>query len=357
MADVNISAQLVKQLREKTDAPMMDCKKALVETQGDIDKAIDYLREKGLSKASKKADRVASEGVISIQIAPDFKKASILEINSETDFVAKNDAFIALVENSTKAVFEKGLNDTDSLKEIMIEGCKFEEYFQQNIAKIGENIVLRRLQTLTGDEHVLVNGYVHTNKRVGALVALRYEKAESKDSVIELAKKLSMHAAAMKPKNVSYTEFEDKFIEKEKLALVAELEKDNEELQRLGKPLHRIPRFVSQKELTKEVMNDEEARLKEELKAQNKPEKIWDKIIPGQLERFVADNTLLDQRLTLLGQFYILDEKKRVEQILEEEAKRLGDSLKVVGYVHFELGEGIEKKESNFADEVAAQLG
>ncbi|MDE7173721.1 MAG: translation elongation factor Ts, partial [Helicobacter sp.] len=147
------------------------------------------------------------------------------------------------------------------------------------------------------------------------------------------------------------------FIEKEKVALVAELEKENEELARLKKPLHKIPRFVSQKELTAEILKEEEEHLKEELKAQNKPEAIWDRIIPGQMERFVADNTLLDQRLTLLGQFYILDDKKRVEQILSESGKAADDVFSIIDYVRFELGEGIEKKENDFAAEVAAQLG
>ena len=148
MADVVISAQLVKQLREMTDAPMMDCKKALVETGGNIDKAVDFLREKGLSKASKKADRIASEGVINMKIAPDFGKASLLEINSETDFVAKNDSFIALVSKTTDVVFDKEIDTMQDLETISLDNTKFSEFFQQNIAKIGEYIVLRRFQTL-----------------------------------------------------------------------------------------------------------------------------------------------------------------------------------------------------------------
>lgn len=357
MADVVISAQLVKQLREMTDAPMMDCKKALVETGGDIDKAVDFLREKGLSKASKKADRIASEGVISMKIAPDFGKASLLEINSETDFVAKNDSFIALVSKTTDVVFDKELDTMQDLETISIDNTKFSEFFQQNIAKIGENIVLRRFQTLKANAQTVINGYVHTNKRVGVLITLRFGKEENRAKAIELAKSLAMHAAAMKPQTISYKDFAPDFIEKEKVALVAELEKENEELARLKKPLHKIPRFVSQKELTAEILKSEEEHLKEELKAQNKPEAIWDRIIPGQMERFVADNTLLDQRLTLLGQFFILDDKKRVEQILSESGKAADDVFSIIDYVRFELGEGIEKKENDFAAEVAAQLG
>lgn len=357
MTTPNISAQLVKQLREKTDAPMMDCKKALVETQGDIDKAIDYLREKGLSKASKKADRIASEGVIAIKIADDFKKATMLEINAETDFVAKNEAFGELVQKSTHLVFDHEVESTEELPALSIDGVKFEEYFQQNIAKIGENIVLRRLHTLKPDSHVVVNGYVHTNKRVGVLIALKYTQDSSQKIAIDLAKKLAMHAAAMKPRYICYKELDDDFIQKEKIALVAELEKENEEFKRLGKPLHKIPRYVSQKELNDEILKNEEKQLKEQLKAQKKPENIWDKILPGQLERFVADNTLLDQRLTLLGQFYILDDKKRIKQILDEEGQKQGDSFRIAAYVRFELGEGVEKQKTDFAAEVAAQLG
>ena len=138
MAD--ISAQLVKQLREMTDAGMMDCKKALVETNGDIDKAVEYLREKGLSKAAKKADRVASEGIVSVEVASDYSKASIIEINSETDFVAKNETFKELVAHTAKIVYEHSLSSTQELHTMSVNGVKFEEYLQQKIAKIGEQI-------------------------------------------------------------------------------------------------------------------------------------------------------------------------------------------------------------------------
>ncbi len=357
MAQANISAQLVKQLREMTDAPMMDCKKALVHTDGNIEQAIDYLREKGLSKASKKADRVASEGVIALQISDNFKKASLLEINSETDFVAKNEAFQELVQKSTALVFEKEIYAIEELVNLQVDGVSFEEYLQQNIAKIGENIVLRKVCTIKADLNVVINGYVHTNKRVGVLVAIRYNNSSSQEVAIDLAKKLAMHAAAMKPQTVCYKEFSDEFIQKEKVALKAELEKENEEFKRLGKPLHIIPEYVSQKEITAEILKKEEEEIKKRLREQNKPETIRDKIITGQLERFKADNTLLDQRLTLLGQYYILDDKKRVEQILNEEGQKHGDSFKIADYIRFELGEGIEKQATDFAAEVAAQLG
>ena len=190
MAD--ISAQLVKQLREMTDAGMMDCKKALVETNGDIDKAVEYLREKGLSKAAKKADRVASEGIVSVEVASDYSKASIIEINSETDFVAKNETFKELVAHTAKIVYEHSLSSTQELHTMSVNGVKFEEYLQQNIAKIGENIVVRRIASVEAQGNGIINGYVHSNGRVGVLIAMKYTKDSSRAACVELAKGICM---------------------------------------------------------------------------------------------------------------------------------------------------------------------
>ncbi len=354
MAD--ISAQLVKQLREMTDAGMMDCKKALVETNGNIEKAVEYLREKGLSKAAKKADRVASEGIVSVEIAGDCSKASMIEINSETDFVAKNDTFKELVSKTAKIVHEHSLSSTETLQTMNIDGAKFEEYLQQNIAKIGENIVVRRVVSINASGNAIVNGYVHSNGRVGVLIAMTYEKDSSKSACIELAKGICMHAAAMKPQVLSYAELDNDFIQKEKIAIIAELTKENEEFKRLGKQLHKIPEYVSRNELTESVLKAQEQKLRDGLKAQGKPEAIWDKILPGQMERFIADSTLLDQRMTLLGQFYVMDDKKTIAQVLESKSKEINDCIKISQYIRFELGEGIEKKVENFAAEVAAQM-
>lgn len=354
MAD--IPAQLVKQLREMTDAGMMDCKKALVETEGNLEKAVEYLREKGLSKAAKKADRIASEGIVSVEVANDFSKASIIEINSETDFVAKNDTFKELVAQTSKIVYDNALSSVQSLHTMSIGGVKFEEYLQQNIAKIGENIVVRRIASIEAQGKGIVNGYVHSNGRVGVLIAMKFDKESSKAACVELAKSICMHAAAMKPQVLSYTQLEYEFIQKEKVALIAELQKENEEFKRLGKPLHKIPQYISRSELTESVLQAQEQKLREDLKAQGKPEAIWDKILPGQMERFVADSTLLDQRLTLLGQFYVMDDKKTIAQVLEAKSKELGDEIEVIEYIRFELGEGIEKKVEDFAAEVAAQM-
>lgn len=352
---MQISAQLVKQLREMTDAGMMDCKKALVEVEGDLQKAVEYLREKGLSKAAKKADRVASEGVISVKVANHFNQAVMLEINSETDFVAKNENFIALVEKSTHLVESCEIENVEDLGKAQIDGSHFDEYLKGQIAKIGENIVVRRIANVRVSEGI-VNGYVHSNGRVGVILAMKFKKPSNQQKIIELARNLCMHAAAMKPQYLSYKQIDADFIAKEKIALIAELEKENEEFKRLGKPLHKIPTYVSQSELTPEVLATTKEMLKTELKNQGKPEAIWDKILPGQMERFIADNTLIDQRMTLLGQFYVLDDKKTIARVLEDLSKELDDEICIAEYIRFELGEGIVKEEVNFAEEVMAQI-
>lgn len=351
-----ISAQLVKQLREMTDAGMMDCKKALVETNGDIDKAVEYLREKGLSKAAKKADRIAAEGVVAVSVADDLKSAVMVEINSETDFVAKNDGFKELVNQTLSCIKENNISDINALVESKIGSEKFSDYLNAQIAKIGENIVVRRLSNLKADAKSIVTGYVHSNARVGVLIAAKCENEANLAKISELIRNICMHAAAMKPQVLDYSSFSPDFIQKEKTALKAELEKENEELKRLGKPLKVIPEFISRSELTESVLKNQEEKLKAELKNQGKPEAIWDKIIPGQIDRFIADNTLIDQRLTLMGQFFVMDDKKTIAQVLEQKSKELGDNIVITEYIRFELGEGIEKKAEDFASEVMAQM-
>ena len=203
----------------------------------------------------------------------------------------------------------------------------------------------------------MVNGYLHSNGRVGVIIAAACDSERTAEGAKELIKNLCMHAAAMKPQVISYKELDPDFIEKEFLALKGEFEKENEEFVRLGKPLHKIPQFGSRAHLRDEILAKEIEVLKDELRKQNKPEKIWDKILPGQIDRFIADNTQIDQRLTLLGQFYVMDDKKTVEQVIDEEAKKLGGKIEIVKYVRFEVGEGLEKKSEDFAAEVAAQIG
>ena len=218
-------------------------------------------------------------------------------------------------------------------------------------------MVVRRFETIKAGANGVLNGYLHSNGRVGVIIAAACDSEQTAEGAKEFIKNLCMHAAAMKPQVISYKELDPDFIEKEFLALKGEFEKENEEFVRLGKPLHKIPQFGSRAHLTDEILAKEIEILKDELRKQNKPEKIWDKILPGQIDRFIADNTQIDQRLTLLGQFYVMDDKKTVEQVIDEEAKKLGGKIEIVKYVRFEVGEGLEKKSEDFAAEVAAQIG
>lgn len=350
-----ITAAMVKDLRESTGAGMMDCKNALKECDGDMQKAVEYLREKGLSKAAKKADRLAAEGLVGVKISENL--ASLVEINSETDFVAKNDKFIDLVNKTVEQVQASDVNDVEGLLNSNIDGAKFEDYLKNQIATIGENLVVRRFATLKANNNEALSGYLHTNGRVGVIVKAKFNNAANKTKVEEFLKQLCMHIAAMKPSVLSYADLDKDFVEAEYRALCAELEKENEELVRLKKPLHKIPQFASRLQITDAVLKQAEEDIKAELKAQNKPEQIWDKIIPGQMARFIADNSILDSRLTLMGQFYVMDDKKTVEQVIADKSAELKDELIIESFVKYEVGEGLEKKNEDFAAEVAAQMG
>lgn len=354
---MQISAAKVKELREMTGAGMMDCKKALTEAEGDMEKAVDLLREKGLGKAAKKADRLASEGLVSVEVTEDFKKATLSEINSETDFVAKNENFQKLAQQTTLHVQTSGFESVETLMESTLDGKNFKEYFNSQIATIGENLVVRRFVTIEAGENGVVNGYLHSNGRVGVIIGAKCDSEKTASASAEFIRSLCMHAAAMKPMYLSYESLDPEFVAKETVGLIADIEKTNEEYKRLGKPLKKVPKYGSKLQLTDAVMAQAEEDIKAELRAQNKPEKIWDKIIPGQIDRFVADNTQLDQQFTLLSQFYVMDDKKTIAQVVAEKGAELGGSIELVEYVRFELGEGLEKKQEDFAAEVAAQIG
>ncbi|EAJ0346210.1 elongation factor Ts [Campylobacter coli] len=354
-----ITAAMVKELRESTGAGMMDCKNALSETNGDFDKAVQLLREKGLGKAAKKADRLAAEGLVSVKVSDDFTSATVSEINSETDFVAKNDQFITLTKDTTAHIQNNSLQSVEELHSSTINGVKFEEYLKSQIATIGENLVIRRFASLKAGANGVVNGYIHTNGRVGVIIAAACDNAEVANKSRDFLKQLCMHIAAMKPSYLSYEDLDIEFVENEYKALVAELEKENEERRRLkdlNKPEHKIPKFASRKQLSDAILKEAEENIKEELKAQGKPEKIWDNIIPGKMNSFIADNSQLDSKLTLMGQFYVMDDKKTIEQVIAEKEKELGGKIKIVEFIRFEVGEGLEKKTEDFAAEVAAQL-
>ena len=344
-----VTPQLIKELREMTGAGMMDCKNALNETNGDLEKAVQALREAGLGKAAKKAGNVAAEGLISVLVNSDNTKAVLLELNSQTDFVAKNENFVNLTKEITTHALNNGIADAQTLASSKINGEEFQTYLNEKIATIGENLVARKLSLVSGQ---VVNGYVHATGRVGVVLAATCNDAV-KDKAAALLRNIAMHASAMKPTVISYKDLDPAFVESENKAIRAEIEAENDELRRLGKPQKRIPEFVSKSQLTDEAIAAAKARFEDELKAQGKPEKIWANIIPGQIERFIADNTQLDGRFALLSQPYVMDDKKTVEQAIAE----VDSSIVITEYIRFELGEGIEKKEEDFAAEVAKQMG
>jgi elongation factor Ts len=352
----NISAKQVKELRETTSAGMMDCKKALVEADGDMEKAITILKDKGIAKAAKKADRVAAEGLLGIKIADDFASASLVEINSETDFVAKNDGFITLVNNSVNQAFANAVSTVDELNATTYESTTFGEYFTEQVTKIGEKIELRRFATLNGGENGVVNGYIHSNGRVGVIVKASCDNAQTAQKLAPMLKNISMHAAAMKPSVLSAEDFDATYVEEETKGRIEAIKKENEERARLKKPLINVPLYISRVQLTDEVIAKAKADIEAELKAEGKPEKIWDRIVPGKVERFIADNTTLDKEQALLEQNYVMDDSLTVAEAFEKEAKACGGTATIIEFVKYEVGEGIEKKEEDFAAEVAAQM-
>ena len=273
------------------------------------------------------------------------------EVNSQTDFVAKNEQFINLTKEITSHVQTTGVSESESLAKTTINGTTFEEYLNGKIATIGENIVARKMATISTDNGV-VNGYVHMGK-VGVILAATCDEA-TKDRATDLLKKVAMHAASMKPTVISYKDLDAEFIASENKAIIADIEKENEELVRLGKPLKNIPQFVSAQQLTDDAIATAKAEMRAELIAEGKPEKVVDeRILPGKIDRWIEDNTQLDKQLALLSQTYVMDDSKTVEQAIAE----CDASIQIVEYIRFELGEGIEKKEEDFAAEVAAQMG
>ena len=305
---MTISASLVKELRDKTGAGMMDCKTALTEVKGDIEAAIDWLRKKGLSKAAKKAGRIAAEGLIGINVAG--KTGSLVEVNSETDFVARNEQFQEMV-TSIAALAGKAGGDVATLLAMPFPGKKVtvEEQVKELIATIGENMSVRRTATLQVPEGV-VGSYVHSQVapglgKIGVLVALE-SSGKNADELAALARQLAMHVAATNP--------------------VA--------LDLAGVPAETLAR-------EKAILAD---------KNQGKPPQVIEKIVASGLKSYAKDNCLLDQA-------YIHDPSKSVTQALKDAEGKVGAPIKLIGFVRFALGEGIEKKEDDFAAEVAAAVG
>ena len=307
MADV--TAQMVKDLRETTGAGMMDCKKALSETAGDMEQAIDWLRKKGLSQAAKKSGRVAAEGLVGVAI--EGNAGAVLEVNAETDFVARNETFQAFVENATKLTLAaKG--DVEKLKSLPFPGESrtVAEQLTHLIATIGENMNIRRAATLSVSQGV-VTTYIHTAARpgigkIGVLVAL--ESTGNKDQLAALGKQLAMHVAAAKPDALSIDAVDGAALEREK------------------------------------------AIYRDQAAASGKPADIVEKMVIGRVRKYYEEVVLLEQP-------YIMDDKSKVSQAVEKAAKDIGAPIKLTGFVRFALGEGIQKEEKDFAAEVAAVSG
>ena len=337
-----ITAKLVKELREKSGAGVMDAKKALVETDGDIGKAIELLRDKGMANAAKKADRVAAEGLTGVYVNGNV--AAVIEVNAETDFVAKNAQFVDLVNETAKIIAEgKPANNEEALALTTSTGETLEAAYINATATIGEKISFRRFALLEKTDEQAFGAYQHNGGRIGVISVI-----EGGDEA--LAKQVSMHIAAMKPTVLSYTELDEQFVKDELAQLNHKIEQDNESRAMVGKPALPFLQYGSKAQLSDEVIAAAEEAIKAELAAEGKPEKIWDKIIPGKMDRFMLDNTQVDQAYTLLAQVYIMDDSKTVEAYLDSV------NAKAVAFARFEVGEGIEKASNDFEAEVAATM-
>ena len=351
----NFGPKDIKKLREMTDAGMMDCKKALSESDGDMDKAVAWLRDQGMGAAAKKAGKVAAEGSIAVKV--EGKKAAIVEVNSQTDFVAQNDKFKELLATVVNHAFDAELANADAINASTINGEPFADYLSLQVATIGEKLVVRRSALIVGDENTAVNGYVHSNLQNGVIIEAKCDSAATAEAMTPVLKEIAMHAAAMSPRSLSFKDFDSSYVEEETKGRIVAIEKENEELSRLGKTLKNIPLYISMSQLTEEVMAKAEAFLKKELASEGKPEKIWDRILPGKIARFISDNTTLDQEQCLLDQKFVMDDSKTVAEYFAEKVKAAGGTGEITSFTRLEVGEGIEVKEEDFAAEVAAQMG
>jgi elongation factor Ts len=316
-----------------------------------MDKAVEWLRDQGMGAAAKKASKTAAEGAIGVKV--EGPKAVIVEINSQTDFVAQNDKFKALMNEVVDHAFANSLENAEVINASEINGQPFSEYLSLQIATIGENLVVRRSALIDGGANTAVNGYVHSNGQNGVIIAAECEDAETCEKVTPVLREIAMHAAAMAPSTLSYKDFDPKFVEEETKGRIVAIENENEELRRLGKPEKNIPQYISMSQLTDDVLAKAEADIKEKLAAEGKPEKIWDKIIPGMIARFISDNTTLDQEQCLLDQKFVMDDSKTVAEYFEEKS---GGKAKITTFTRLEVGEGIEVEEEDFAAEVAKQM-
>lgn len=298
-----ITAQLVKELREKTGAGMMDCKKALTETQGDMEKAVEVLREKGLAAAAKKAGRIAAEGIVKTYISEDSKVAGIVELNCETDFVAANDEFVAVANRLAIMASETSVTSIEEfVNEKFDEKSTVQEVLTALIAKLGENMAVRRFDKFSV-ENGAIESYIHGGGRIGVVVELNSESTNTEVLKV-VAKDVAMQVAAANPAFLSREDVDQVSLEKEK-------------------EIYRV-----------QALNE------------GKPEKIVDKMVMGRIQKYYKEVCLLDQS-------WVKDGDKSISKYLEEKSKEIGSPITINKFVRFERGEGIEKAEDNFAEEVA----
>jgi len=304
------TAKDVQTLREKTGVGMMDCKKALVDSDGDMDKAIDFLRERGLAAATKKADRIAAEGVVTAYYDEANQISVIVEVNSETDFVAKNEEFQSLVLNIAKTIAEQNPADVDALLNLKLFGSDrtVVENLQDKILSIGENMKVRRFVRCEG----IVSIYVHGFGTVGVIVNFATDAATAATEAFKvMGKDVAMQIAAMNPQYLDKSAVPAEVVEHEKEILMAQIQEDE--------------------------------------KMKNKPEKVLEGIITGKINKFFKEVCLLDQQ-------FVKNDEINVEKYIETVAKEIGADIKATGFVRFAKGEGLQKKEDNFADEVASMI-
>ncbi len=296
---VKIKAAEVNKLRQATGAGMMDCKKALVEAEGDFDKAIEVLRKKGQKVAAKRADRESSEGAAVSKVNVNNTAGVAIVLGCETDFVGKNENFLALA--NQLADIALNYDSKEAFLAADFDGMTVAEKLIEQTGVVGEKLEINAFEKL---EAAYVGTYVHINK-IAALVGL----SQVVDKADVLAKDVAMQIASMGATTLSYKDFDPAYIASETEARIAVIEKDNIELGRLGKTLKNVPQYISMAQLTPEALAKAEEEAKAQLAAEGKPEKIWDKILPGKMERFISDNTTLDQEQCLLDQKFIKDEK------------------------------------------------
>ena len=309
-----VTAAMVKELREMTGAGMMDCKKALAATDGDMDKAVEFLREKGLAGAAKKAGRIAAEGIVVTALTEDGKKAVVVEVNAETDFVAKNEKFQTYAADVAAQALATTAADIDAfMAETWAKDptMTVKEALSSQISIIGENMNIRRFEQVV-EENGFVASYIHGGGKIGVLIDVETDVVN--DAVKEMAKNVAMQAAALKPMYTDRSEVSEEFIEHEKAILMAQIQNDPKEA--------------------------------------SKPEKVIAGMIQGRINKELKEICLMDQVYVKAE-----DGKQSVEQYVKAVAKENGANIKIKKFVRFETGEGLEKKEENFAEEVAKQMG